>query len=453
MNPKVKIIYVLISSPNDCEKEREIVSKALFDWNSKNSKISKQRLNFFIPLTYEEDFSETIKSKVQDGINEEVVSRCDIGIVLFKSKLGGERGRKSGTIQEIEYLLNRDKDVIIRLINNGVVNLNLNNVSELLQIGTNIVDLHNYLESELQDKMKEVINSDLELENSIKKFLDKYNLKIANSINEEEKGIITERDKYKISDQERALKLLKKADLSLPIKGNLDELRIIIENFANKLHNFNIPMYNFDKGVPNDTFGTIFKGHYKDFNEGDYGFKSLSKLLSHLCKMSKKYCFFKDNSKKLKEGNQALFIGKRNLLENKNYEEVIYETYNSLHSVSGYKAFLETKILKEIVLPDSYNETKEIFQKLAEYQDTFISMELLKDKLNEVSQNNKSIINYFLENGILIEKEELGKKVFIILKFDPENVINNFIFDCKLVLESKIGQKVNEEIFNKLIYS
>ena len=110
-DPTYRIIKVLIASPGDMEDEREIISKAMIEWNGRHvgDGIALVPLMFerhVLPLAGAED--------PQSVVNDQLVDVSDCGIALFHSRLGTPTPRaSSGTVEEIFRLIERRKPVAV----------------------------------------------------------------------------------------------------------------------------------------------------------------------------------------------------------------------------------------------------------------------------------------------------------------------------------------------------
>lgn len=90
---------VLIASPSDVMKERDIAETALHKWNDKHSLASGHA---FIPIRWEKNAVPEF-SPPQDAINKQLVDPSDILIAIFGTRLGSPtRNAESGTAEEID---------------------------------------------------------------------------------------------------------------------------------------------------------------------------------------------------------------------------------------------------------------------------------------------------------------------------------------------------------------
>ncbi len=95
-----RIFRVLIASPSDVADEREIVTRAVQEWNDLNSFEKRVAL---LPLMWETHSSPELGDRPQAIINRQLVDSCDMLVGVFWTRLGTPTGRAaSGTIEEIE---------------------------------------------------------------------------------------------------------------------------------------------------------------------------------------------------------------------------------------------------------------------------------------------------------------------------------------------------------------
>jgi len=105
------VILVLIASPSDVVEERKSIVDALNQWNSMYSIDKKVVL---LPVMWETHSSPEMGEHPQHVINRQIVKQCDIAIACFWTRLGTKTPTSdSGTIEEIEIMLNEDKLVMI----------------------------------------------------------------------------------------------------------------------------------------------------------------------------------------------------------------------------------------------------------------------------------------------------------------------------------------------------
>lgn len=91
---------VMIASPGDVASERAIIRDVVYEWNAVNSTTRKIVL---LPIGWETHSSPEMGSPAQTIINRQVLSKCDLLVGVFWTRLGTPTERHiSGTVEEIE---------------------------------------------------------------------------------------------------------------------------------------------------------------------------------------------------------------------------------------------------------------------------------------------------------------------------------------------------------------
>lgn len=95
-----QVFEIFIASPGDTFEEREIVTKAIHEWNA----IHYRKTDAFLhPVKWESHSYPTLDGRPQSIINKKLLSHADLLVALFKWRLGQDSGQYvSGTIEEIE---------------------------------------------------------------------------------------------------------------------------------------------------------------------------------------------------------------------------------------------------------------------------------------------------------------------------------------------------------------
>lgn len=102
-------VLVLIASPGDTFDERAAVSDALNDWNITRGRRDGVAL---LPWRYEQHSVPKLGDRAQAIINEQAVSKCDVVVAFFDSRLGTSTGVDvSGTAEEINKAADAGKPV------------------------------------------------------------------------------------------------------------------------------------------------------------------------------------------------------------------------------------------------------------------------------------------------------------------------------------------------------
>jgi S-layer protein (TIGR01567 family) len=111
MPSQVTKYKILIASPSDVVKEREVIPEIIKDWNDEHSDYYGVELK---PLLWEIDATPEMGKPAQDVINEQLVTDCDILVGIFWTRLGTRTGKaESGTVEEIEEALKDGKPVLL----------------------------------------------------------------------------------------------------------------------------------------------------------------------------------------------------------------------------------------------------------------------------------------------------------------------------------------------------
>lgn len=107
---EAKIYRVLIASPGDVTKERDIVREEVARWNSMHSESMKIGL---LPIGWETDATPDLREREQAVINR-LVDSCDLLIGVFWTRIGTPTPEaESGTVEEIERAAAEGKRCIV----------------------------------------------------------------------------------------------------------------------------------------------------------------------------------------------------------------------------------------------------------------------------------------------------------------------------------------------------
>ena len=105
------VIEIMIASPGDVSKERNIIRDVISDWNATNA---RDRNVVLLPLSWETHTSPEMKDRPQEIINRQLLYDADLLVAVFWTRLGSPTGvAPSGTVEEIENHLNADKPAMI----------------------------------------------------------------------------------------------------------------------------------------------------------------------------------------------------------------------------------------------------------------------------------------------------------------------------------------------------
>jgi hypothetical protein len=111
MSFRAQVLRVLIASPSDLEKEREVATAAIHDWNVQHAMAEGVVL---LPVRWETHATPRANIRPQQAINEELVGSSDILIGMFWTKLGSNTGvAESGTVEEINQFVADDRPAML----------------------------------------------------------------------------------------------------------------------------------------------------------------------------------------------------------------------------------------------------------------------------------------------------------------------------------------------------
>jgi len=111
MSYKAKVVKVMIATPGDVAKERQLIRDVIYDWNSVHSEDKDLVL---LPVGWESHSSPSMGDRPQAIINKQVLADCDLLIAVFWTRLGSPTGKSaSGTVEEIEEHLKAGKPAMI----------------------------------------------------------------------------------------------------------------------------------------------------------------------------------------------------------------------------------------------------------------------------------------------------------------------------------------------------
>lgn len=109
------VLRVFIASPSDVSRERDEIEQAIFKWNTQYAKHMQVVL---LPERWENVAPSYSGANPQQILNEKLVNDCDILIGVFWSKLGSPTATHiSGTIEEIELCISRNKEIMLYFVN------------------------------------------------------------------------------------------------------------------------------------------------------------------------------------------------------------------------------------------------------------------------------------------------------------------------------------------------
>jgi hypothetical protein len=102
---------VMIASPSDVASERAIVRDVVYEWNAVHSNARKIVL---LPIGWESHTSPEMGASPQTIINRQVLTKCDLLIGVFWTRVGTQTERYiSGTVEEIETHIAADRPAML----------------------------------------------------------------------------------------------------------------------------------------------------------------------------------------------------------------------------------------------------------------------------------------------------------------------------------------------------
>ena len=111
MSYSATVYDVLIASPSDVAKERQLARDAILEWNAVHAK-DKQIV--LAPVAWETHASPEMGDRPQAIINKQLARHCDILIAVFWTRLGTPTGNSpSGTVEEIREHIKVGKPALI----------------------------------------------------------------------------------------------------------------------------------------------------------------------------------------------------------------------------------------------------------------------------------------------------------------------------------------------------
>lgn len=111
MSYSASVFNVMIASPSDVATERKIVRDVLYEWNAINAALRNVVL---LPVGWETHSSPEMGAPPQTIINRQVLSKCDLLVGVFGTRIGTSTGSyPSGTVEEIEKHIEAGKPTML----------------------------------------------------------------------------------------------------------------------------------------------------------------------------------------------------------------------------------------------------------------------------------------------------------------------------------------------------
>jgi hypothetical protein len=105
------VFNVMIASPGDVQKERNIIREVVHEWNSVHS---TYRRIVLLPVGWETHSTPLMGDRPQEIINAQVLRDSDLLIAVFWTRLGTPTGKAvSGTVEEIDEHIRAGKPALI----------------------------------------------------------------------------------------------------------------------------------------------------------------------------------------------------------------------------------------------------------------------------------------------------------------------------------------------------
>jgi hypothetical protein len=111
MGYDAKALEVMIASPSDVIREREVVRSVLWEWNDIHSRSQKMVL---LPVGWDTHSAPDLGGRPQQIINEKLLDKADIVVGIFWTKIGSPTGMAtSGSVEEIQRHHRAKKPVML----------------------------------------------------------------------------------------------------------------------------------------------------------------------------------------------------------------------------------------------------------------------------------------------------------------------------------------------------
>jgi hypothetical protein len=111
MSYVARVLNVMIASPSDVAKERQIIRDVIQEWNAVNAADRKVVL---MPVGWETNSTPDMGDRPQAIINKQLLKTCDLLVAVFWTRLGSPTGAaSSGTVEEVNEHLAAGKPAMI----------------------------------------------------------------------------------------------------------------------------------------------------------------------------------------------------------------------------------------------------------------------------------------------------------------------------------------------------
>ncbi len=115
---RANVVNVMIATPSDVVAARGVARQLIYDWNTVHSEASRTVL---LPLGWDSHSYPSMQNRPQALINEQVLTRCDLLVAVFWTRIGTPTGEApSGTVEEIREHLAAEKHAMLYFSNEPV---------------------------------------------------------------------------------------------------------------------------------------------------------------------------------------------------------------------------------------------------------------------------------------------------------------------------------------------
>ena len=111
MTFNAQVFRVFIASPSDLTEEREAATEVINDWNAQHAAAEGVVL---LPVRWETHARPQGGTRPQQAINDQLVSKCDILLGMYWTRVGTSTGvAESGTIEEFDQFVAAAKPALL----------------------------------------------------------------------------------------------------------------------------------------------------------------------------------------------------------------------------------------------------------------------------------------------------------------------------------------------------
>lgn len=159
---RARVYNVMIGCPSDITEEVKVVKDVIENWN----RLHSQRESIvLLPLYWKYSSYPTVGIRPQESINEQMVSKSDLLISIFGTRIGSQTGDElSGTIEEINLHIKTGRPVMVFFKNS--VDLRQINIEQLAKLNKYRTDNQNkvfWVDFGESEEFKELVRDKLQL--------------------------------------------------------------------------------------------------------------------------------------------------------------------------------------------------------------------------------------------------------------------------------------------------